>query len=293
VSKTIHKTFLLLQIILLFTLAAHSQEVNSPGLFHYPARLVPGDLRWAITVEFAKIPEDIIEEASFVRAPLFKFSARYGLPENFVVNGQITTQIINNAFQLGAGWVYKRDRLHVQVDYGLAYWFGALKVVDGFDNSANGWINYPGISVGYDFGALALTARGELNLVTSLSTFAGDVEVSTDNNFFNGYSASLVMEQPLYREKYITLGVRMNRIKFYWPTWPLFPTFDRFYYIPEFIVGFRLLNNGRCCSCADSPDFRAQTNWMFSSRSSTMTGSSMRPPPCRRRQRQGWMESTA
>jgi hypothetical protein len=217
----------------------YSQEVDSPGLFHYPARLVPGDLRWAISIEFAKIPEDIIEEASYVRAPLFKFSARYGLPENLVLNGQIATQIINNHFLLGGGWVYKRDQLHVQVDYGLAYWFGSLEI-EGFDNSARGWINYPGIAIGYDFGILALTARGELNIVTSLSTFAGDVEVSSDNNFFNGYSVSLVMEQPLYRQKYITLGVRMNRIKFYWPTWPLFPTFDRSYYIPVFMVGFRL-----------------------------------------------------
>jgi hypothetical protein len=218
---------------------AHSQQVDSPGLFHYPSRLTPGDLRWAISVEFAKIPEDIIEEASYVRAPLFKFSARYGLPENLVLNGQIATQIINNHFTLGAGWVYKRDQLHVTVDYGLAYWFGSLEI-EGFDNSARGWINYPGLAVGYDFGVLALTLRGELNIVTSLSTFAGDIEVSSDNNFFNGYAISLVMEQPLYRQKYITLGFRMNQLKFYWPTWPLFPTFDRYYYIPEVIIGFRL-----------------------------------------------------
>jgi len=192
-----------------------------------------------MSVEFAKIPEDIIEEASYVRAPIFKFGIRYGLPENLVLNGQFATQIINNQFTLGAGWVYKRDQLHFTVDYGLAYWFGSLEI-DGFDNSARGWTNYPGIAVGYDFGVLALTMRGELNIVTSLSTFTGDLEVSTDNNFFNGYSVSLVMEQPLYRQKYITLGLRMNQLKFYWPTWPLFPTFDRYYYIPEVIVGFRL-----------------------------------------------------
>ena len=85
-----------------------------------------------------------------------------------------------------------------------------------------------------------MTARGELNIVTSLSTFTGDLEISTDNNFFNGYAVSVVVEQPLYRQKYLTLGFRMNHIKFYWPTWPLFPTFNRYYYIPEFIVGFRL-----------------------------------------------------
>ncbi len=219
--------------------SVRSQEVDSPGLFHYPAILPEGDLRWAITVEFAKIPEDIIEEASYVRAPLFKFGVRYGLPKNFVLTGQVATQIINNQFTLGAGWVYKRDQLHVVVDYGLAYWFGSLEI-EGFDNSARGGINYPGLAVGYDVGILALTLRGELNIVTSLSTFAGDIEVSSDNNFFNGYSVSLVMEQPLYREKYITLGFRMNHLKFFWPTWPLFPTFNRYYYIPEVIVGFRL-----------------------------------------------------
>ena len=124
------RAFILLLAI--FPGIAASQHVDSPGLFHYPSRLTPGDLRWAISVEFAKIPEDIIEEASFVRAPLFKFAARYGLPKNFVLNGQVATQIINNHFLLGAGWVYKHDQLHVQVDYGLAYWFGSLEI-EGFD----------------------------------------------------------------------------------------------------------------------------------------------------------------
>lgn len=234
-----HIAILLLVFTVPIPASVHAQHIDSPGLFHYPSLLPEGDLRWALAVEFAKIPEDIIEEAAFVRAPMFKVSARYGLPENLVLNGQIATQIINNQFTLGLGWVYARDQFHIGVDYGLAYWFGSLEI-QGFDNSANGWINYPGVSAGYDFGILAVTARGELNLVTSLSTFTGDLEISTDNNFFNGYALSVLVEQPLYRQKYLTLGFRMNHIKFYWPTWPLFPTFNRYYYIPEFIVGFRL-----------------------------------------------------
>ena len=234
-----HIAALVFLSILLLPVSGRSQQVDSPGLFHFPVGLSQGDLRWAMSVEFAKIPEDIIEEASYVRAPLFKFGVRYGLPNDFLLNGQIATQIINNHFMLGAGWVYKRDQLHIEVDYGLAYWFGSLEI-EGFDNSARGWINYPGLAVGYDFGMLALTLRGELNIVTSLSTFAGDIEVSSDNNFFNGYSVALIMEQPLYRQKYITLGFRMNQLKLYWPTWPLFPTFNRYYYIPEVIIGFRL-----------------------------------------------------
>ena len=111
-----HIAILLLVFTVPIPASVHAQHIDSPGLFHYPSLLPEGDLRWALAVEFAKIPEDIIEEAAFVRAPMFKVSARYGLPENLVLNGQIATQIINNQFALGLGWVYARDQFHIGVD---------------------------------------------------------------------------------------------------------------------------------------------------------------------------------
>ena len=217
-----------------------AQDDHHPGLYHYPVRLQPAEFRSTIDISFARAPQDILEEASFIRAPLPTWDLRYGLPNNFQVNGAITSIIITNHVALGASWVHGFDRLHVEVGYRLAYWFGFMKNIDGFDNSAHGWINYPGAAVGYDFGTMAVTLRAEMNIVTSLTTYAGDLETSSDNNFYNGGSLALLLEQPLWKDNYVTLGIRVSRVKFFYPTWLLFPTFNRYYFIPEILLGIRL-----------------------------------------------------
>lgn len=232
---------LLVAALLLFALAERStaQTYDNPGLYHYPVQLQPKEFRSTLDINMARAPQDILEEASFIRAPLPTWDVRYGLPHDFQLTGAITSIVITNHIAAGAAWVHSFDHLNVEVGYRLAYWFGFMSV-EGFDNTANGWINYPAMAVGYDFGTMAVTLRGELNIVTSLTTYAGDLETSSDNNFYNGGSLALMLEQPLWKDNYVTLGIRVNRVKFFYPTWLLFPTFNRYYYIPELILGFRL-----------------------------------------------------
>jgi hypothetical protein len=219
--------------------SAYAGDEEHRGLLHYPVSLAHREFRSSLDIAYGKIPEDIIEEAAYIRAPLFIWEMRFGLNENFHAVGSVSTQIITNHFALGASYVHAFDRLNLEAGYRLAYWFGFLNI-EGFDNSASGWINYPSVAAGYDFGPLALTLRGEMSIVTNISTYAGDIEVSSDYNFFNGVSVSLLMEQPLWKDNFVTLGLRVNRVKFFYPTWPLFPTFNRYYTIPEIMIGMRL-----------------------------------------------------
>jgi hypothetical protein len=236
-----HLRGFLVAVLLVLVLPQRStaQPDHPPGLYHYPVQLQPNEFRSTIDINFARAPEDILEEASFIRAPLPTWDMRYGLPENFQLTGAITSIIITNHFAAGATWVHAFDRVHVEVGDRIAYWFGFLHSY-GFDNTANGWFNYPSMAIGYDFGPLAVTLRGELSIVTSLTTYAGDLKTSSDNNFYNGGSLALMLEQPLWKDNYVTLGIRVNHVKFFYPTWLLFPTFNRYYYIPEIILGIRI-----------------------------------------------------
>ena len=231
----------LVAVLLLLALSQRStaQPEHAFGLYHYPVQLQPNEFRSTLDINMARAPEDILEEASFIRAPLPTWDMRYGLPRNFQLTGAVTSIIITNHFAAGASWVYAFDRVHVEVGDRIAYWFGFMHSY-GFDNTAHGWFNYPAMAVGYDFGSMAVTLRGELSIVTSLTTYAGDLETSSDNNFYNGGSLALMLEQPLWKDNYVTLGFRVNHIKFFYPTWLLFPTFNRYYYIPELILGIRL-----------------------------------------------------
>ena len=161
--KLVRNTGAVLSICSMLILHSASAQTlgTTPGTLHYPLAIDPKGIKTMFAVSFSKMPVDVVEESASIRWPLFTLEAHYGLPENFILNGRINTQIITNHLLLGGKWVYAPyERLHVSVGDDLAYWFGKLKQY-GFNNTAHGWINYPNLTVGYDFGKVALSVKAE------------------------------------------------------------------------------------------------------------------------------------
>lgn len=210
------------------------------GSMYYPSPLAPGEFKSAVGVTFTTPPPEVVEEfASVLRAPLFEFQVLYGLPYDVQLEGRATTIIVSNHLSLGAKWVVPVKPLGFSAGIDLAYWFGKLNI-EGFDNFVKGWNLYPSIGAGYDFEKFTVTVKGELNILLDKSQRVGDITVKTDKNVFNGGAFSFYIEQPLWKDNYITVGLKNNFVKFYYAVWPGFPTFDRYTYIPEFYIGFRL-----------------------------------------------------
>ena len=178
--------------------------------------------------------------SSLIRAPLFEYKALYGLPSQFAVTGGVSSNIVTFQLAVGARWQTELEPFSIAVGYDIAYWFGRLKSVDGFDSSIRGWLNYPNLSVGYRIEDVALTLSGEMILSTHLGSFVGDTEVASDVNTIAGYSIAFYVEQPLWKNNYLLIGVKSNYTRLYYPLWAAFSTFDRHFYIPEFIAGFIL-----------------------------------------------------
>jgi len=80
---------------------------------------------------------------------------------------------------------------------------------------------------------MAFTLRGEAVIVTKLIQLTGENEVTRSKNFFNGFTAGFYLEQRLWKDHVFIFGIKDNYEKYYWPTWMLFTTFNRFYHIPE------------------------------------------------------------
>ena len=209
--------------------------------FRYPQVLAPREYHHLVQVSAAKLPEDVVEAASsLIRAPLFEYQALYGLPHGLSIEGGFSTNIVTYHFALGPRWQHSFDPFAVAVGYDVAYWFGQIKSIDGFDTSVRGWLNYPNLSFGYRVGEVSITLRGEMIVSTHASYFVGDTEVASDVNTVAGYSVALYVEQPLWKDNYVLIGVKSNHTKLYYPLWAAFSTFDRSFYIPEFIMGFIL-----------------------------------------------------
>jgi hypothetical protein len=213
---------------------------TTSGSFYYPADLASGKVKTTFDMMFARVPYDVVEENQTFRWPLFSLRGLVGLPENFAVEATVSTNIVNWNFVAGPKWRYAfTDRFKAYLGADVSFFTGNLNAGQ-IDQSANGWSGAPGLTLGYSFGDVSLTLKGELNYVFSLSSQTGDVETDRATGFDNGWTVSGFVEQPLWGDNYIIVGLRMNHVKFYYQTWLLAPTFDKFYYVPEALLGIRL-----------------------------------------------------
>lgn len=226
--------------ILILLLMSAVVCAQSPNYFHYPAQLAQGTLKHSVGLGLADLPEDQVEESSdYIRGPLFNYQLRYGLPRNFTLYGAAYTNIVTFHFSLGPKWHYRFDRFALAVGYDIAYWFGALNHF-GYKSKINGWFNYPNLTIGYSFNEFAVSIKSELIIQTSLTNKAEDIEVSSTYNTFSGTTVGVYLEQPLWKEHIVIIGLKMYYTKYYYPLWAAFPTFNRYFYIPEITMGFNL-----------------------------------------------------
>ena len=231
--------FISILLLLYVTTDLFAQPINDPGTqsFLYPQKMKSGNLKYFAGMGLANLPEDVVESDDLFRAPLFKFHALYGIPKNFLIEGSLNTNLITYHLSLGVKWNYLFNKFSFALGFDVAYLFGGLRQF-GFDSSIKGWMNYPNLALGYKFSKYTLSVKGELVFMTSLTQTADDLEVASDLNTFSGYTLTIAIEQPLWKDNYFLVGMKINKLKFYYPQWAAFSTFDRFFFIPEFIVGF-------------------------------------------------------
>jgi hypothetical protein len=230
-KKLLLKTFLL-QVFVLCNLAFAQQLNFNENTFFYPHSYNPGQIVSSLGLALAKLPEDVVETDDVFRAPLFSYRLKYGLPENFLAEGSVESNIVTYNFMLGPKWNYEIDKWGFSVGTDLSYYFGKLKQF-GFDTKFTGWALYPNISAGYQFEKFTISLKSELVFNLAETSKNGESEIENDLDFFNGWTIGAYLEQPFWGDNYVVLGVRSTFLKFYYPMWAAFSTFDRSFYIPE------------------------------------------------------------
>jgi len=234
------KLFLLLVFLFSITSLATFAQDDRPATSEFPGLMKPYEWRLSLGYASIKMPTDVYLEAAAARFPLIKFGAVMGLPANFLLDGKVNTELVTNEFLLGARWVYAFDKhWHVDVGYSIAYLYGQLKQFN-YDSKIKGWTSYPSAAIGYDFGNLALTLRGAFSLINSLQSTSGTTTVDFAIERGNGFYYRVTLEQRFWKNTTIGIGFQLNYMRFYYPEWLMFPTFDRYYWIPEFQVMFSL-----------------------------------------------------
>jgi hypothetical protein len=209
--------------------------------FYYPRQIPSAKYVHLISFATANLPEDFVEEGStMIRGPLFGYQASYGLPHNFSAEGNFTTNIVTFQLSMGPKWRYKIDEnWALSLGFDFSYVYGQLREF-GYDTSIKTWMSYPNVSLGYKLSKFAVSLKVEGIFIADLKTKQDDVELAKEYDGISGVSFGVYIEQPLWKDNYLTLGLKYNYTEFYYPAWAVFPTFDRVFWIPEFFIGLAL-----------------------------------------------------
>jgi hypothetical protein len=231
--KTALKFLSLVLPLIFLGSVSNAQQLNfNENTFFYPHAYNSGQIVSSLGIALAKLPEDVVETDDVFRAPLFSYRLKYGLPENFLAEGSVETNIVTFNFMLGPKWNYELDRWGFSLGTDLSYYTGKLEQF-GFDTKFTGWVLYPNISAGYQFDKFTISLKSELVFNLAEQSKNGDAEIKNDLDFFNGWTIGFYIEQPLWKDNFVALGVRSTFLKFYYPMWAAFSTFDRSFYIQE------------------------------------------------------------
>ena len=238
--KTKIKLFSIVVMIFSSTISFGQDNNVVKDYFALPTSLGANQFKHIISLSSARLPEDYIEEASdFLKAPLIGYSAQYGLPKNFIAFGNVSTNIITWQLALGAKWYHSFNKFSFSIGYDIAYVYGQLKQF-GFNSKISGWMNYPNLTLGYELNDMAFSLITEGTLVTSMTEYQDDIAIVNDYNEFAGVAFTLLLEQPLWKNRYLSIGIKINYTNFYYPAWAAYETFEKYYWIPEFKVGLVL-----------------------------------------------------
>jgi hypothetical protein len=174
-----------------------------------------------------------------INVPLITYSAKFSLPQGFDLQASLATIYVSNRLNFGPSWNYSIRNYHFGIGYQIAYDFGELNQ-NGYNTKFSGWEQQPFITAGYSFKKIAVILRGDLYQTNSINFNEGGHSVPIWNSFTNGYSISASVEQRLYRNKMISVGLKMNNIRYHFLAWPAFPVNQNNYWVPELQLGIKL-----------------------------------------------------
>ncbi|CAN5287230.1 hypothetical protein BH09BAC3_BH09BAC3_37630 [soil metagenome] len=237
------KVYILLSFLLI-TKVCFSQKTEEKEFdiirasLYYPQTPNVRKIKIALLVQKFKFPEAWLEGAYHV--PFLNVLGRVGLKKNFTAHFSLGTVVLSNQLALGFKWNRQfDDKFSFNIGYDIAGVYGSFSLAD-FDSEVGAIVHYPNFAFGYRYKDVAFTIKTELSVVGHATIRNGENVISDDEDFYNGFSVGIYMEQRLWKNNVVIFGLRNHYNKFNYIAWPAFSTFNRFYHTPELSIGLIL-----------------------------------------------------
>ena len=216
------------------------------GFLFYPSSPPPGTFRFALGAYYDAIDPAVMYGMNF-RAPQLSLDAVDWLGKGWSIKGHFNTMVVLNELLLGAGYTWRSRPWSFELAASAGVYLGNFGAVAG--DTGEGVAGFkalfiapeyrPELTIGYDFGKIAVSLRGSLLLMGPIRAKVGDVWGGFDNaHLFSGHSEMLYVENTTRRGSVWYFGAGAMTTRSYYAMWLLFPDSQGLYTYPRITVGY-------------------------------------------------------
>src|SRR5258706_1645249 len=210
-----------------------------PQFIIFPGTM-PSAWSSSLGLTFTTTPRAITEE-EHISVPAIDFHVLNRARENFNLDAHAYIQVIQNHASIGFRWLHAlSDKVNISAGDDVAGWIGWIKI-ENINTRGHGLLNYPNVSLGYKVDEeLLVTLKAEVLLNFHQKFFAGEQEIEQNPQIYSGEAFTLALEQPFFKDTWVTLAFRAMYSNFFWQAWSLFENYDRNIFYPELTATFIL-----------------------------------------------------
>jgi hypothetical protein len=214
-----------------------NKQANGKGFVFYPSTTELGAFRFAIGAHYDAIDPAVMYGFN-LRVPQLTLDARYGLGDGWAVKGHFNSMFVSTELLFGVGHSWVAGDWRVGLDGSVGVYFGKLAQF-GFDALFISPEYRPEITLGYDFGDLALSLRATLLLMGPERTKVGEIWAGLDNaNTFVGHSEMLYVENTTRSNSIWYFGIGAMTTRAYYALWVMFPDSPGLFTYPRIVAGY-------------------------------------------------------
>jgi hypothetical protein len=227
-------------IIFLFLLVQNivcSQDtMQHKSYIYYPGVYEKGEYKMSIGISLTRLPNEIIEE-EINTLPMLNADFNLSLPRKFSFHAKINANYISNMLSLALQKNIIDKKFALAIGLNSSIWYGHL-YQDLIRLNAYGAILNPYIIGGIHFKDLYLSLKIENQYSVMKTISEDDAMLGKSFQPNSAYSFQFSIEQPLWNNNWVALGVKFNYAKFNYQAWLTYSAINEYMLYPEYSFTF-------------------------------------------------------
>lgn len=235
--KCLYFIFLLIWLVGSCKLIATVPGKPEVEYINFPRAYEAWDYKFLAGVGITRLPTNIVEE-EINTSPVLFGSFRLDIPWDISAELYLASNYISNIGTLSLQLNLINSYVSFAPGIRGSMWFGHLEM-ESIKLKSYGMLVKPYISIGIDFGDILFTGTFEVQF-SNMYTFSEDSLLARFNQPRSSYTLRFTLEQPLFRNNWVLLGLGLNYATFYYQSWLSYSALRQYLLYPEMYFGFIL-----------------------------------------------------